>query len=205
MSKPTPELYAAAKAKGFSKDNVDQLMNFSRTMASKVIKSYLLEAVDEAARLHEITEYERAKAVPAEKTEIYAVWKRLRSNISKIKAENFSGYQEMTFEADGVTYRLRMQLSIVPHNYELEIRLPEKIAPEFFKHLDNLTGIAMQYYHVEAKNIIKDLAIMFPDDDVSSLGLNKNNRTLCLAQNGIKRIGALCFFVDAQGKPLTEM
>ncbi len=205
MSKPTPELYAAAKEKGFNKETVDQLMNFSRVMASKVMKTYLLEAVDEAAKFHEIDTYERAKQVPPEKSEIYSVWKRLRSNILKIKAEPFTGYQEMIFDADGTKYTLRMELSIVPKDFELELRLPQDLGKTFFKHLDSLVGVAMQYYHVEAKPLISDLALMFPDDEVFSLGINKNNRTLCLSEKGSKRIGALCFFVDKNGKPISEM
>jgi len=197
------ELYAEAAKNGFSKNDVDQLMKFSKIMSSKIMKKFLLDSVDEAAGANGLAAYERAKDVPAEKTELYATWKRLRANIGKIKVEEFVGYQEMSFEEGSDKYTLRMQLSIVPKNYALEIRLPERMVREFFTHLDNLIRVAMQYYHVEAEKIIKDLAAMFPDDDISSLGINKQNRTLCLSEAGNVRIGVLCFFIGADGKPLT--
>lgn len=202
-NKPKPELYAAAAKGGFSKNDVDQLIHFSKIMSSKIMKKFLIDSVEEAGRLHGLAEYPRAKDVPAEKTELYSIWKRLKSNINKIKVEEFVGYQEMSFEEGSDKYTLRMQLSIVPKDYSLEIRLPEKMVKEFFTHMDNLIRVAMQYYHVEAEKLIGDMARMFPNDDISSLGINKQNRTLCLSEAGSVRIGVLCFFVGQDGKPLT--
>lgn len=195
-------IYSEAAKHGFKQQDVDQLLKFSSIMSSKVMKNFLLESVDDAASTFGLNEYKRANEVPNEKSELYACWKRVRANINKIKADDFTGYQELPFAVDGENYIVRMQLSKVPSSYQLEIRLPENMIREFFTHMDNLIGVAMQYYHVVAEAIIADLSILFPNDDVSSLGINKNNRTLCLSETSKNRIGVLCFFVDKNGKPL---
>ena len=121
-----------------------------------------------------------------------------RKAIKALSDESFFEFED----TDGDKYRLRMQLSIVPKDYAIEVRIDEKYIKAFFTHMDKLIQIAMQYYHVEAGNLIKDLAIMFPDDNIASLGINPKNRTLCLAEKGNVRIGVLCFYVDKEGKPL---
>lgn len=184
-----------AEQHGFSRNEAQQLLKFSKILASKTIKNYLIKFVQDSAENID------------KNSDKYFLYKKLINKLNKISAEDFSGYQETSFEdKNEALHRLRYQLSIVPDNYEITIRAEERFIPSLLHYLDKFTDIAAMYYQqtVQENGIIKDLAEFFPNLDVSQLHMNKYTRTLYLDENYPHRIGVLCFYVDANGNPCSE-
>ena len=206
------KLYQEAEKHGFSKEQVDQLKNLASRLASKILKKFLIDFVEYKAQkmgLHELDRKEakkQAKKEGAEIFHIYSAYQKLKVKLAKVRADDFSGFQEMSFEDPNTSkkHTLRYQLSIVKPDYEIELKCPTDISKLLLHYLDKFVDIALQYYAeiTRQDSIIVDLANFLPNDDVSKLQLNVNNRTMYLDPEYEKRIGVLCFYVDENGKPV---
>lgn len=201
------ERLKSALAKGFSAEQAEQLLNFSKIMAGKVVKDFLIKFVTSSAPANL-----KDKSDPK-----VALYKRLLAKVNRIdcgrdpRGKEFSGYQEITFEdRDHNDHTMRFQLSIVPSDYNIELKVPPIANPEpliknLFSSMDKFCDMAIQYYDmaVRVDGLLADLSEFFPNIDVGKFQINKNTRSLYFDEEYSDRIGILIFYVDGDGKPLT--
>lgn len=206
------DLMRKAEEHGFSRDDAKQLLNFSKVMASQTVKRFLQSYIKDAAIAEGLINEAGEDLVSKSKGGLrLKTYKKIMGKLSRVDVCDFTGYQQITFtDADGVDHTLRYQLSIVPNDYEIELRIPRLAATKsdpimkgLFGYLDRMIDIARQYYGqiVTQSRLVTDIAEFFPDIDVGQLQMNTNNRTLYLDEDYARRIGVLWFYVDSEGNP----
>lgn len=205
------ELYKKAKEAGFERKDVDALKNFSKIMASKIVKKYLIDYVEATAKAEGLLEDNKLHGKERKNMkERYRLYKKIIGKLDRIPACDYSGYQEITLtDYEGNDHRLRFQLSIVSKDHEIEFGVPampkkEEAVKTLFHYMDRFIDVAIQYYnHIASQSmLIKDLAEFFGNVDVGRFQINKNTRHLYFEEEYDQRVGILVFYVDENGKPL---
>lgn len=205
------ELYEKAEAAGFSKKEVDALKDFAKIMASKIVKKYLIEYVENTARSEGLLSDSDLHGEERKKMKTrYKLYKKIIGKLNRVSATEYSGYQQLTItDANNNDHTLRYQLSIVEKDYEIQLTVPpmnekEKVIKNMFHYMDRFIDIAIQYYNhiVSQSRLINDLAEFFGDVDVGRFQLNPNTRHLYFDEDYEKRIGILMFYVDDSGNPV---
>ncbi len=218
----TKKFYEEAQKHGFSRQEVDNLKNFSTIMASSPTKKYLLDFVNFMAEKHgikKLTKKDIKKIALSDDVnhknlvKFYDLHQRLLSKIGRSKCCNYTGFGEMSFEhlIDEATnrrqkYCLRYQLSIVPRDYKIVVECPVELIKTMMSNIDKYVDIETNFYkeYIASNGLLEDLAAFAPDIDISALKLDEKNRTMFLAEDMPEKIGILCFYVDEKGKPIVE-
>jgi hypothetical protein len=170
-------LYQKAATKGFTRDEVDALMEISKRLCAKVIKKYI----------EGLLEAKGAKVASID---------------ASIEAPDFTGYQELTMGlSDGKDYTLRMQLSIVEIDYKIMINTETKYVKELTMHANKLIQLAKQFYiefmTTTGAQMELEAAIGRPCGVLGHFG-----DTIGLDETYGKAISVLCYYVDANGRPI---
>jgi hypothetical protein len=197
-----------AQEKGFSKAEIDKLRDVTKIMCGKVLKGYLADLIQYEARKLEFNKIDKKKEKKEESLlwRKYSEYKELIKLINAIDAPNYSGSMDLTFfdEENNNMHIMKIQLSKVKLNYETEIRAPPAVRQELLNQMEKLTEMMMQYYEaiVITNGILPKLSQLFPDDDMSSLSVNKNKLTTCLNESYEYGMGILPYYVDEKGNPI---
>lgn len=189
------------KRAGFSEEEATALINFTKVMASKPLKEFLLHYVNETAAEMGIDENSKKEK---QKVRLY---KKIVGKISRLDVSEFTGYQEIKFDdRSGKEWRLRYQVAMVPKDHEMVLHVPDmkdkqNAIKQMFFYMDKLVDMSMQYYltMVQQSRIISDLAEFFPETDVTQMKMNGINRTMYLDEDFGKRLGILVYYVDDNG------
>lgn len=196
--------YEIGKKYNFSKEDVDNLKNLSKNLASRAVKKYLIYFANYIAERDGISNLDRktAKKSTPEMSARFNAYKKLLTKLEKIETPPESWCEQ--FSISGVDdFHICFQLAIVPaEGYEINIRVPPEQRDKMFRELDNLTNLGRNYYIylLSRDGIMKDLGDLVPDIDVSNLSVQPYNRTMYLDEKCGKRIGVMCYYVDNNGQ-----
>lgn len=203
------------KENQLSPEEVDKAVEMVNCLASKITISYLLQLIDYYCKHNEHD---------------HSLKMRVVKKLKAIPVKEFIGFQEITFKIDEIkkseeyssfednlkqdihklftNTKLRFQLSIVPKDYETQLKLPpikELINSVFFR-IDYTAKTALGYYHkvIADESVMQDLGELLGSLDCATLKINTSNRSMYLDETFDKRIGVLCYFVDDKGNPFKQ-
>lgn len=209
------ERLAKAKEAGFGEKEATALANFANIMSARVVMKFLIEMVERAAAdesLDKKTKDRDASQSRSECRDRQRLYKKLIAKLRRVKVPDYTGYQEITIDStNGNQYRMRIQLEIVPPDHQLEFHLPpmprqQSGIKQIFSDIDKFTQMALQYYSIAAQQskLITDLADFFSELNMTQPRVNEHNRTIFFDEDYPERIGVIAYYVDDNGKMLSN-
>lgn len=214
-----PHIQSAIK-NGFSEKEAVALVDFVRIMTSRVVKEYIIYILEETSKKENLDCDEQSfddtqdrKLTKAQMKDRTRLYKKVLGKVSRLEVSDFTGYQEMKFmDIDNKNeYRLRLQLAVVDAEHEMVLHIPpvanhEKMVRQIFTFIDRFIPMTIQYYQLATmqSKIINDLANFYSEMDMSLPKINKNNRTMYFDPTSSKRIGIVAYFVDNDGKRISN-
>ena len=184
------ELKQQAKEKGFSEEAVEQSLQLQYKMVSAILNDYLSYFADTVLST-QVTTCNDAN-----------IKKLIQDELNKIDKSSFIGFIELEFK-DAKEMKLRMQLSLVPKDYIVDIPIPPGTAGVVTSNINRLLELVNAYYQSikTYHNTLYNTMRSSIEQDISGFYLDKDGGTVGLDLETDKRIGVLCYYVDKEGRP----
>ncbi len=186
----------AARAKGYSPEEINMIINHAKIMCSLPIKNYLLWLVEEEIKENSDTLNE------------------LKMMIEQIPTADKTGSQTIEIPFNNQKFVIVFQTAIVKKDHKFDIMIPdlgkkkeESLTKKIFETIDRHAEMINTYYKqmmIDNRRIYLALSSAIKTVDFNTLKINEINRSLAFHEKYDKRLGVVLFYVDGNGNPLFE-